>query len=136
MSGDFTGYDKIPASTAKWQADEATMRRLSRLKWTVCEKIHGASFCFILQEGRIQCASRRSIIAPDDGFFGHRRVLGRLHDRLEQLYRSLSAAHPDAPRFLVYGELYGGKYPHPQVAAVSGVQAIQTGVWYLSLIHI
>lgn len=28
------------------------------------------------------------------------------------------------------GELFGGEYPHPEVNSVSGVQAIQTGVYY------
>jgi Rnl2 family RNA ligase len=30
----------------------------------------------------------------------------------------------------VFGELYGGRYPHPSVKAVPGVQAVQTGIWY------
>ena len=30
----------------------------------------------------------------------------------------------------MYGELFGGAYPHPEVAAVPGLQAVQKGVWY------
>ncbi len=30
----------------------------------------------------------------------------------------------------IHGELYGGAYPHPEVAPCEGVQAIQTGVYY------
>jgi Rnl2 family RNA ligase len=33
-------------------------------------------------------------------------------------------------RVLVYGELFGGGYPHPEVAADPTVQPVQTGVWY------
>ena len=30
----------------------------------------------------------------------------------------------------LYGELYGGQYPHPDVDPVPGLQAVQTGVYY------
>lgn len=30
----------------------------------------------------------------------------------------------------VYGELYGGKYDHPSVSAIAGLQPVQMGVWY------
>ncbi|MFI7144025.1 RNA ligase family protein [Nonomuraea sp. NPDC050022] len=30
----------------------------------------------------------------------------------------------------IYGELYGGHYPHADVDPVPGVSAVQTGVWY------
>ena len=106
------------------------MRQLSRLKWAVFEKIHGASFCFVLEPATIRCASRRSLLASDDTFFAYRRVLKSLTGPLEMLRADLAEAWPDADRFLVYGELFGGQYPHPDVPAVSGVQAIQTGVWY------
>ena len=33
-------------------------------------------------------------------------------------------------KVLIYGELFGGEYPHSEVTPVSGVQAIQTGVYY------
>lgn len=34
------------------------------------------------------------------------------------------------PQVLIFGEIFGGQYPHPSVAAVENVQAIQTGVYY------
>lgn len=130
MDWTFTGYDKIPASTARWSTDEATMRRLTRLRWVATEKLHGASFCFILDAKGIRCASRRSLIAPDDPFFGYAAVKARYTAPLTLLHRGLSATWPDCERFLVYGELFGGHYPHPDVPPTSGVQAVQTGVWY------
>lgn len=33
-------------------------------------------------------------------------------------------------KYTVYGELFGGAYPHPDVAPVKNVQAVQTGVYY------
>lgn len=36
----------------------------------------------------------------------------------------------DARTFRVFGELFGGAYPHPDVAAVPGLVPVQTGIWY------
>lgn len=30
----------------------------------------------------------------------------------------------------IYGELFGGAYPHPEVAPVPGMEPVQVGVWY------
>ena len=72
-------------------------------------------------------AKRRALLAPGEDFFGHAAVLARLAEPLRALYRERTAG---TARVLVYGELFGGAYPHPDVAAVPGVQAIQTGIWY------
>jgi hypothetical protein len=31
---------------------------------------------------------------------------------------------------VIYGELIGGAYPHPDVAPIAGLSAVQTGIWY------
>jgi Rnl2 family RNA ligase len=40
-----------------------------------------------------------------------------------------------ADRYILYGELFGGKYTHPDVPAHPGVEAIQTGVYYAPAVH-
>jgi hypothetical protein len=35
----------------------------------------------------------------------------------------------------LYGELAGGRYPHPNVPDVPGVDPVQTGVWYSPALH-
>jgi hypothetical protein len=52
--------------------------------------------------------------------------------------KSLLTVAPLAPRqnaassrqLSVYGELFGGSYPHPFVPVEEAVSAVQTGVWY------
>ncbi|PBC71013.1 RNA ligase [Streptomyces sp. TLI_235] len=36
---------------------------------------------------------------------------------------------------VLYGELFGGRYPHPRVTPAEGVPAVQTGVWYAPDLH-
>lgn len=127
MAWTFQSYDKIPGSSKRWDAGPDDERRLQKVDWVVTEKVHGANFCFILSPGRIDCAKRKALLPPDEDFFGHRSILSDLRGPLRRLFVDFRGG---ASRLLVYGELFGGGYPHPDVSAVEGVQPVQTGVWY------
>ena len=49
-----------------------------------------------------------------------------------QLRQALRAAGLAAPEVdvVLYGELFGGAYPHPAVPALTALMAVQTGIWY------
>ncbi len=126
----FTPYEKISSSPKDWLLEARDQRAISKTPWVVTEKIHGANFCFLIGEGQIDCAKRKGLLPEGEDFFGHKALLEDLRAQLRGLFLHLQASHPELVRVFVYGELFGGAYPHPEVKAVSGVQAIQTGVWY------
>lgn len=139
----FVSYERIDDHTRGWQVDPAVMRRLQKLRWVVTEKIHGANFCFVIDGLGVRCAKRKALLAQGESFFGHERVLRRLEPSLTALWElarraeATGAGGQGAPlcgdrleRLMVYGELFGGGYPHEAVAPVAGVQPVQTGVWY------
>lgn len=123
----FSGYEKIAESVAKWGLDPAGFRALRRVSWAVTEKIHGANFCFVVADGKVRGASRRRLLEDDEPFFGWQAVRDVLAAGLREAAARLSTS---AETVSIYGELFGGGYPHPAVEAVSGVSPIQTGVWY------
>lgn len=61
-------------------------------------------------------------------------VLSRISHQLERVRQLTIATLPSGPpahqRVLIFGEIFGGSYPHAAVPAVEGVQAVQTGVYY------
>jgi hypothetical protein len=59
-------------------------------------------------------------------FFGYRRAIAPLIPAVRALFRRLG----DAAWALVYGELFGGHYPHPRVAALDGIVPVQTAIHY------
>lgn len=122
----FSGYEKIAESVAKWGLDVAQTRALRRVRWAVTEKIHGANFCFVVNGGRARGASRRRLLDENEPFFGYQTVRESLADAL----RNVADKFADAETVCVYGELFGGGYPHTDVAPVPNVQPVQTGVWY------
>lgn len=131
MTTDVPSYEKMPEETRRWGLDDAGFRALSRVPWVVTEKIHGANLCFEVTAQGVRASSRSRWLGPDDDFFGFQTVLARLTPALQALFaRLLGEPAGEGARALVYGELYGGGYPHPDVPPVAGVTPIQTGIWY------
>ncbi|MES2463901.1 MAG: RNA ligase family protein, partial [Armatimonadota bacterium] len=127
---DFPGYEKIAESPDRWRLDPSAFRLFRKTEWVVTEKIHGANFCIAADGAAIRCANRRAWIASDDSFFGYEAVRDDISPRVQLLFRGIQSEYPRTTRLFLYGELFGGGYPHPEVKAALGVQPIQTGVWY------
>jgi len=113
--------------------------------------VHGANFCAIAcfrpsgdgdgDDGiDVKFAKRTAIIggADDAEDFYNCRSAGLLRElapsaerALRQLADAAEAGHGPRPLAIhIYGELFGGKYPHPGVPAVQGLDPVQVGVWY------
>lgn len=126
---EFSGYEKMPDSLKKLGLNEGELSKMDKLKWVVTEKIHGANFSFAYENDTLRYAKRREYLDWKDDFFGFQLVVSELEDRMLSLFEHLRTA-VSGVRYIVYGELFGGHYPHPEVSAVENVQAVQTGVYY------
>lgn len=127
---EFYGYEKIVDSAERWRLDPKGWRLLRKARWVVTEKIHGANFCFVVEGDTVRCANRRALLAESDSFFGFQRVRDALQEQVREVAARVCKACPNTIRVFLYGELFGGGYPHAEVSSVSGVQPVQTGVWY------
>lgn len=93
--------------------------------WIATEKLHGANFVIGVADGDVWFGKRKEWLEPDAAFFGWQLIVAELADRARVLAGELAA-----PQVVCYGELFGGAYPHPDVPAVPGLSAVQTGIWY------
>lgn len=122
-------YPKIVESTQQFTGSTSG-------EWIVTEKVHGANFSVIVSGDDVSFASRGSILAASDNFFGFRShgLAERLAPCARALRESLLAAGRASSQssVIVYGELCGGGYPHGEVAAVPGSAPVQRGCWYSS----
>lgn len=126
----YQGYEKMAERALDWRADEATQRRLARLEWVVTEKVHGAAFALVVDAAGVRAAKRKAVLGSGDSFFGFQLVLERWREAAAALFETRRASTPDLAQVVVHGELFGGGYPHPEVAPAPGVHPVQTGVWY------
>ncbi|MFF3013172.1 RNA ligase family protein [Streptomyces sp. NPDC057939] len=124
--GHWSPYPKIPARA---RLGEARAR-----EWVALEKVHGANFAVVCDDAGIRPAKRRELLGESglDDFFGVGRIwpaLAVAADRCATALRRTYGADPTAP-VTVYGELAGGRYPHPDVPPDPNTEPVQTGVWY------
>ncbi|WP_420572466.1 RNA ligase family protein [Kordia sp.] len=126
---DFSGYEKMPNSLKKIGLSDSDFSKMEKLKWVVTEKVHGANFSFVYEHGTLKYAKRKEYLSWDDDFFGFQLVANKIEQQLIRLFEELST-DIEGTKFIVYGELFGGKYPHDAVSAEANVHAIQTGVYY------
>ncbi len=131
----FTSYEKIAESTNRWNLDASGERSLSKLQWVVTEKIHGANFCFVTDGQFIRCANRKKLLEVGDIFFSYQTLLSNLSEKVKQTFAAIHRKYPKTSHIFIYGELFGGCYPHPEVVADNVVQAVQTGVYYSPTIN-
>lgn len=125
----FSEYEKIHEQFKNISLPEKTINDLHKLKWVVTEKVHGANFSFIYEQKKLKFAKRKEYLRWTDDFFGFQLMVQKMEAQLLLLFEQLDSKL-NAFRYIVYGELFGGEYPHPSVPRDPFVKAIQTGVYY------
>ncbi|MET8540903.1 RNA ligase family protein [Kitasatospora sp. NPDC004799] len=118
-------YPKIPARGGRSAGPGGR-------EWTAAEKVHGAHFAVVCDGGSVRAAKRRELLDDEglDGFFGVSRIWPELAVAAARFAEEVRRPRGGAAVVTVYGELAGGRYPHPEVPAAPGVDPVQTGVWY------
>lgn len=106
--------------------------------WVAQEKVHGAQLVIGLAGDHLAFGKRKAWLGEAEPFFGWQLLRADLGVRARALREGLAAAGllvPGDDVLYLYGELFGGQYPHPDVAATPGAIAVQTGVWYAPALH-
>ena len=113
MAGEFLPFPKMPC---RGTADAPT--------WVALEKIHGAHLVVDVDAKNVRFGKRKGWLREDEPFFGWQLIRSALRDSARAAFSCI-----DSQRLVLYGELFGGAYPHPQVQD-RGLTPVQTGVWY------
>ncbi|MBL9099422.1 MAG: RNA ligase [Myxococcales bacterium] len=93
--------------------------------WVALEKLHGAQMVVAVAGDELRFGKRKAWLADEEPFFGWQLLRAPLGAAARAARERLGRA-----TVVLYGELYGGSYPHPDVAAVPGLTPVQTGIWY------
>lgn len=127
------GYEKIPDTTKNWILNNEIEKKIKTTKWVVTEKIHGANLCIIydILEENILFSKRREIIKDNESFFGHENLQIDINIlKIIFSFVSTKISNQNWNQLLLYGEICGGVYPHPNVEINNNVKLIQTGIYY------
>ena len=99
-------------------------------EWVVTEKVHGGQLAIYYDGNEFKASTRTAFLTDEIDFFNWPKVLEDNRDKIKKVYDLLKAKNKDISYIIVYGELFGGSYPHPEVNKVKGAKQLQKGVYY------
>jgi Rnl2 family RNA ligase len=104
------------------------------MEWIATEKIHGANFSAITDGNTVSWARRSGIIEKTEKFYNYQKITKQFEDDIKDLFNNIKFANIKKKKEIefiqIYGELFGGAYPHNDVPKVQGACKVQDGVYY------
>ena len=127
---DFKKYNSIENSYQIEFLNEIKEQGFYDLEYVVQEKVHGANLSFITNGKDIISAKRTELITDNENFYNSKYVQHKYESKVIQLYKLISEKYSDVKQVTIFGELFGGIYPQPNVEKVNTAVFVQKGVYY------
>ena len=127
---EFKKYSSIENSFSREFMEHVVAEMPQDLEYVVQEKVHGANTSFLCDGETVRFAKRTSMLEEGEQFYDYPELLERYKDRVQKLFGDIKAKYPEATHISVFGEMFGGLYPHDGVKAMQKVGLIQRGVCY------
>lgn len=126
---EFKKYNSIENAYQEKFIQNIILQGYGDMEYIVQEKVHGANLSFITNGEEILTAKRTDILADSEEFYNVKAVREKYERNVFSLFRELSETM-GAETVTIFGELFGGAYPHPDVARDKTATIIQKGVFY------
>jgi Rnl2 family RNA ligase len=126
----FKKYNSIENTFDKEFLEKVRTESPDNMQFVVQEKVHGANFSFITDGETVYAGKRTGLIEADEKFYDYEKLLERYNEKVLSLFSAIKQKYPDTVTVTVYGEIFGGNYPHHDVKNDSKIICIQKGVYY------
>lgn len=127
---EFKKYTEIENSFNKEYMEKVKREVPADTLFVVQEKVHGANTSFLYDGTHLEFAKRTAVLTDGENFYDQSELIPRYEGRIKALWADVKIVHPKAAQMLVYGEMFGGVYPHPDVKVDKKLTIIQKGVFY------
>lgn len=126
---EFKKYNSIENSYQDDFLSSIIGQGFGNLEYLVQEKVHGANLSFITDGQQILLAKRTELIVDNEDFYNAGFVLEKYKDKILALYIDLENQF-HANTVTIFGEIFGGGYPHPDIQKDDKAQLVQRGIYY------
>lgn len=126
----FKKYNSIENTYDKEYLDRVVSENPEECEYVVQEKVHGANSCFIVDGDGVLFAKRTGVVEEGEAFYGYESVLMKYKDEVVKIAQQLRESYPATTKVFIYGELFGGSYPHKDVVNNPKIKSVQKGVFY------
>ncbi|GAB1450637.1 hypothetical protein MASR2M47_06930 [Draconibacterium sp.] len=127
---DFKKYASIENADRTEIIDKIKEQGFYDHEYVVQEKVHGANVCFITDGKQVVSAKRTGLVTHDEKFYNIETVQEKCTPRILMLYKIISERLEGISQIAVFGELFGGLYPHPEVKKNPDAVRLQKGIYY------
>ena len=127
---EFKKYNSIENTFNKDFMDKIKTEGLSSLQYVVQEKVHGSNCCFVTDGQEVRFAKRTSFVESGEIFYNFEELYERYKEKVIHLFNRVRSKYTDLESLSIYGEMFGGRYPHTDVKNDTKVMCIQKGVFY------
>lgn len=127
---EFKKYSSIENSYNREFMERIMAEMPTDLEYVVQEKVHGANISFLCDGQDIQFAKRTSVVSEDEKFYNYEELLDAYRERVLKLFANVKKRYSGVKSISVFGEMFGGLYPHEEVQRIGRLPLIQKGVFY------
>ena len=126
----FKKYSSIENTFDKDFIEKIRAKISDNQEFVVQEKVHGSNCCFTTDGRNVNFGKRTGFVEPDEKFYDYTELLERYRERVIALFSDIKAKYSDLQTLTIFGEMFGGKYPHAEVKNNNKTMVIQKGVYY------
>ena len=126
----FKKYNSIENTFDKDFMERIIIEEADKQEFVVQEKVHGANVCFITDGKTVSFGKRTGFVEADEKFYDYEELLERYTEKVIALFPVVKASFPDIVALTLFGEMFGGQYPHTDVKIDKKAMLIQKGVHY------
>jgi len=126
----FKKYNSIENTFDKDFMEKIFLERFDKQEFVVQEKVHGSNVCFVTDGKTVSFGKRTGFVEAGEKFYDYKELLERYTPKVIALFSIIKEKIPDVKTITVFGEMFGGKYPHPDVKNNTKTMVIQKGVYY------
>jgi Rnl2 family RNA ligase len=127
---EFKKYSSIENTYDRELMEKIRLEEPDSLQYVVQEKVHGSNCCLVTDGQTVGFAKRTGWVEAGEIFYDYEELIERYKEKSIRLFGRIKEKYSDTETVLIYGEMFGGKYPHEAVKNDTKVMCIQKGVFY------
>ena len=125
----FKKYNSIENTLDTGFVEHIRLEEMDKQEFVVQEKVHGCNVCFITDGETVSFGKRTGFVEADEVFYDYENLMERYTQKVKDLFSAVKKDFPEIEMLSVFGEMFGGSYPHPDVPRIR-IMIIQKGVHY------
>ena len=126
----FKKYNSIENTFDKDFVERIYTEGFDQQEFVVQEKVHGSNVCLVTDGSSVSFGKRTGFVEAGEKFYNFEELLERYTSKVISLFSTVHDVFPNTKTLSVFGEMFGGKYPHPDIKNKANSMIIQKGVYY------